>query len=141
MDDALFRPEVREAYQRLVAQGWTDAVRALHLANASSPSGTTSGTPTGVTRASRIDHLFLSPEVTKCLKTAGVDREVRGWIKTSDHAPAWNRTHEHEGTRRTSTAPNACKAKIGPARMAALGRQLPVRLEPDGSEKRTLRDR
>ena len=30
VDDALFRPEVREAYRRLVAQGWTDALRALH---------------------------------------------------------------------------------------------------------------
>jgi exodeoxyribonuclease-3 len=30
VDDALFRPEVREAYRRLVEQGWTDALRALH---------------------------------------------------------------------------------------------------------------
>jgi exodeoxyribonuclease-3 len=30
VDDALFRPEVRDAYRRLVAQGWTDALRALH---------------------------------------------------------------------------------------------------------------
>ena len=30
VDDTLFRPEVREAYRRLVAQGWTDALRALH---------------------------------------------------------------------------------------------------------------
>jgi hypothetical protein len=29
VDDALFRPEVREAYRRLVAQGWTDALRVL----------------------------------------------------------------------------------------------------------------
>lgn len=30
VDDALFRPEVREAYRRLVAQGWTDALREQH---------------------------------------------------------------------------------------------------------------
>ena len=30
VDDALFRPEVRDAYRRLVEQGWTDALRALH---------------------------------------------------------------------------------------------------------------
>jgi exodeoxyribonuclease III len=30
VDDALFRPEVRDAYRRLIAQGWTDALRALH---------------------------------------------------------------------------------------------------------------
>jgi exodeoxyribonuclease-3 len=30
VDDALFRPEVRDAYRRLLDQGWTDALRALH---------------------------------------------------------------------------------------------------------------
>jgi exodeoxyribonuclease III len=37
----------------------------------------------------RIDHLLLSPAVARRLKAAGVDREVRGWEKASDHAPAW----------------------------------------------------
>ena len=37
----------------------------------------------------RIDHLLLSPAIASRLKTAGVDRHVRGWEKTSDHAPAW----------------------------------------------------
>ena len=30
VDDALFRPEVRDGYRRLLEQGWTDALRALH---------------------------------------------------------------------------------------------------------------
>src|SRR6201996_3631782 len=30
VDDALFRPEVREAFRALTAQGWTDALRKLH---------------------------------------------------------------------------------------------------------------
>jgi hypothetical protein len=30
VDDALFRPEVREAYRHLVPQDWTDALRAIH---------------------------------------------------------------------------------------------------------------
>ena len=37
----------------------------------------------------RLDHLLLSPAVAKRLKSAGVDRHVRGWEKASDHAPAW----------------------------------------------------
>ena len=41
VDDALFRPEVREAYRALLAQGWTDALRQLHRAKRSTPSGTT----------------------------------------------------------------------------------------------------
>jgi exodeoxyribonuclease-3 len=43
VDDALFRPEVRDAYRRLVEQGWTDALRALHRASGSIPSGNISG--------------------------------------------------------------------------------------------------
>ena len=37
----------------------------------------------------RIDHLLLSPAVAARLKAAGVDRDVRGWEKASDHAPVW----------------------------------------------------
>jgi exodeoxyribonuclease-3 len=37
----------------------------------------------------RIDHLLLSPDLAPRLKAAGVDRQVRGWEKTSDHAPVW----------------------------------------------------
>jgi exodeoxyribonuclease III len=37
----------------------------------------------------RIDHLLLSPAIARRLKTADVDRQVRGWEKTSDHAPTW----------------------------------------------------
>jgi exodeoxyribonuclease-3 len=37
----------------------------------------------------RIDHFLLSPKLKPRLLAAGVDREVRGWEKTSDHAPVW----------------------------------------------------
>jgi exodeoxyribonuclease III len=37
----------------------------------------------------RIDHLLLSASVATRLVGAGVDREVRGWQKASDHAPTW----------------------------------------------------
>jgi len=37
----------------------------------------------------RLDHLLLSPQVAPRLRAAGVDRHVRGWEKTSDHAPTW----------------------------------------------------
>ena len=88
-DDALFRPETRSAYQRLLDEGWVDAVRALHpneriytfwkyLRNA-------------YTRDAglRIDHLVVSPALASRLVAAGVNREVRGRDKPSDHAPVW----------------------------------------------------
>ena len=37
----------------------------------------------------RMDHLLLSPNLEKRLKKGGVHRHVRGWEKTSDHAPVW----------------------------------------------------
>jgi exodeoxyribonuclease-3 len=89
LDDALFRPETRAAYAKLMKQGWTDAIRALHpdariytfwdyFRNAYARDA-----------GLRIDHLLLSPAVAKRLIAAGVDKDVRGWEKTSDHAPAW----------------------------------------------------
>lgn len=89
LKDALLQPESREAYRRLLAQGWTDAIATQHpgkpmytfwdyfrqrwLRNA----------------GLRIDHLLLNAPAFKRLKNAGVDREMRGGEKPSDHAPAW----------------------------------------------------
>ncbi len=89
VDDALFAPEVREAFAALVAQGWADAVRKLHP-------GERIYTFWHYWRRSferdaglRIDHLLLSPRLAKRLVAAGVDRATRGWDKSSDHAPTW----------------------------------------------------
>jgi exodeoxyribonuclease III len=88
-DDALFAPEVKAAYHRLLEQGWTDAIRHHH------PDETVY-TFWKYWRRSfernaglRIDHLLLNAPATKRLKAAGVDTRPRGWDKTSDHAPAW----------------------------------------------------
>jgi exodeoxyribonuclease-3 len=89
LDDALFRPEVREAYRALVAQGWTDALRALHPGERIYTFWDYFRNAFARDAGLRIDHLLLSPKVAPRLKAAGVDREVRGWEKTSDHAPTW----------------------------------------------------
>ena len=92
--DALFRPESREAYRRLLGQGWTDALR--HL-NPGQRVYTFWDYTSGAWRRNaglRIDHLLLNPAAASRLAVAGVDRDVRGWEKTSDHAPVWV---EHRG--------------------------------------------
>jgi exodeoxyribonuclease III len=87
--DALLQPESRECYERLLAQGWTDAIRHLHP---DAPIYTfwdyfrqhwqrNSGL--------RIDHLLLNRRVAPALRAAGVDTWVRGEEKASDHAPTW----------------------------------------------------
>lgn len=87
--DALFLPETREAYETILEQGWTDALRTLHpderlytfwdyFRNAYSRNA-----------GLRIDHFLLSPSIQHQLSAGGVDKHVRGWEKSSDHAPVW----------------------------------------------------
>ena len=89
VDDALFRPEVRAAFHTLVAQGWTDAVRQLHPTETIYTFWDYFRNAYGRNAGLRIDHFLLSPAVAKRLTSAGVDKEVRGWEKSSDHAPVW----------------------------------------------------
>jgi exodeoxyribonuclease-3 len=89
LKDALLQPESRGAYFRLLDQGWTDA-----LAKKRSPEPLYTfwdyfrqhwQRNAGL----RIDHLLLNASAAKRLKAVGVDRELRGLPKASDHAPAW----------------------------------------------------
>jgi exodeoxyribonuclease-3 len=87
--DALFLPESREAYRRLVALGWTDALRKAHPGESIYTYWDYFRNAFARDAGIRIDHLLLSPDLAPRLEAAGVDREVRGWEKTSDHAPTW----------------------------------------------------
>jgi exodeoxyribonuclease III len=89
VNDALFRIEVRDAFRRLAAQGWTDALRTLHPGERIYTFWDYFRNAYTRDAGLRIDHLLLSPSVAPRLKAAGVDREVRGWEKASDHAPVW----------------------------------------------------
>ena len=89
VDDALFRPEVRAAFKKLVAQGWTDALRTLYPTETIYTFWDYFRNAYGRNAGLRIDHFLLSPNVAKRLTAAGVNRDVRGWEKSSDHAPVW----------------------------------------------------
>jgi exodeoxyribonuclease-3 len=89
VDDALFRPEVRKAFHDLVAQGWADAIRNLYPNEVIYTFWDYFRNAFGRNAGLRIDHFLLSPKLKPRLLAAGVDREVRGWEKTSDHAPVW----------------------------------------------------
>lgn len=89
VEDALFRPEVRTAFHNLVAQGWTDALRTLHPEEVIYTFFDYFRNAYGRNAGLRIDHFLLSPQLKGRLKVAEVDRHVRGWEKTSDHAPVW----------------------------------------------------
>lgn len=89
VDDALFRPEVRSAFHSLIAQGWTDALRKLYPAETIYTFWDYFRNAYGRNAGLRIDHFLLSPQLDSRLGAAGVDRNVRGWEKSSDHAPVW----------------------------------------------------
>jgi len=88
-DDALFRPEVRAAFKKLMKQGWTDAIRTLYPEEKIYTFWDYFRNAYGRNAGLRIDHFLLSPQVASKLKKAGVDKHVRGWEKSSDHAPVW----------------------------------------------------
>jgi exodeoxyribonuclease III len=88
-EDALFRPETRAAWERLLEQGWTDALRAAHPGETIYTFWDYFRDAYGRDAGLRIDHLLLSPALAPRLTAAGVDRDVRGREKPSDHAPTW----------------------------------------------------
>ncbi len=87
--DALMQPESRDAYRRILNDGWTDAIDTLN------PRGgvwTYWDYQAGAWQRDhgfRIDHLLLSPECADRMVAAGVDKAYRGREKASDHAPVW----------------------------------------------------
>ena len=87
--DALYRPETRAAFERLMAQGWTDALRTLHPEQRIYTFWDYFRDAYGRDAGLRIDHLLLSPALKDALTAAGVERDVRGREKPSDHAPTW----------------------------------------------------
>ncbi len=87
--DALFRPESRAAFERLMSQGWTDALRAMYPDQVVYTFWDYFRNAFGRDAGIRIDHLLLSPALAPALRGAGVDRFQRAKEKPSDHAPTW----------------------------------------------------
>jgi exodeoxyribonuclease-3 len=109
LGDAVFFPETREHYRRLVAQGWTDALRETHPDEVIYTYWDYFRNAFGRNAGLRMDHLLLSPALAPRLLAAGVDRHVRAWEKTSDHAPVW--IELKNGARRTTKSVRAVATK------------------------------
>src|SRR5207249_79864 len=87
--DALLQPESRERYQRLLEQGWVDAIRSRHPDEPIYTFWDYFRKHWERNAGLRIDHLLLSKQLAPRLVDAGVDTWVRDLPKASDHAPAW----------------------------------------------------
>jgi exodeoxyribonuclease III len=107
-DDALLQPESRAAFRRLVDQGWTDAIRAMHPDARIYSFWDYKRRRWDRDAGLRLDHILLSPDLAKRLTAAGVDKAVRGEEGASDHAPAWAELADAvPGTRRRRAAGRA----------------------------------
>jgi exodeoxyribonuclease-3 len=89
VNDALFRTEVRTAFKKLLAQGWTDALRKLHPGETIFTFWDYFRNAYARNAGLRIDHFLLNGQLVRRLKKVEVDKHVRGWEKSSDHAPVW----------------------------------------------------
>lgn len=89
VENALFRPETREAFKTLVARGWTDAARTLHPDKRIYTFWDYFRNAYGRDAGLRIDFFLLNKNIAPRLQHFEVDKHVRGWKGTSDHAPIW----------------------------------------------------
>lgn len=88
-NDALFRPEVKKAYTDLLKKGWLDSIREMYPDEKIYTFWDYMYKAYDRNAGLRLDHILLSPYLNPKLKAAGVDTFVRGWEKSSDHAPVW----------------------------------------------------
>ncbi|MEO1001356.1 MAG: exodeoxyribonuclease III [Pseudomonadota bacterium] len=88
-EDALFRPESRAAWRRILNLGFTEAFRTLEPAPMHYSFWDYQAGAWQKNDGIRIDHLLLTPQAADRLRGAGIDAHVRGREKPSDHVPVW----------------------------------------------------
>jgi exodeoxyribonuclease-3 len=86
--DAVMQPPTRDAYRRLLAQGWMDSARELHP-DQRMYTYWVNDNAFRQNKGFRMDFLLLSAPLQRCVVAAGVDTDYRGREKPSDHTPAW----------------------------------------------------
>src|SRR6267154_1366769 len=132
-DDALLQPESRAAFGKLIKQGWTDAVRALHPDTPMYSFWDYMRHRFEKDGGLRIDFILLSPDLARRLGSAGVDRAERARPNSSDHAPVWVVLDEGKRARARAAAPKAKDAKSKKAKSsggAARAGSKPARKRP-----------
>lgn len=89
VEDALFLPQTREAFRRIVNLGFTDAFRTRNPGSGHYSFWDYQAGAWNRNDGIRIDHLLLTPQCADRLVDAGIDKDVRGLDKPSDHVPVW----------------------------------------------------
>ena len=112
-DNALLQPESRAAYRRLLAQGWTDSLRAVHPGEQIYTFWDYMRNRWARNAGLRIDHILLSSSLSGRLAGAGVDTAVRGEAGARDHAPVWAVLRDNAGTRRVRSGAAGARRQRG----------------------------
>ena len=88
-EDALFRPESREAFRKILNLGLTEAFRTRHPGPGHYSFWDYQAGAWDRNDGIRIDHLLLSAQAADLLTDCQIDSEIRGREKPSDHVPVW----------------------------------------------------
>ena len=88
-EDALFRPESREAYRKILNLGFTEALRARNIAPGTYTFWDYQAGAWNKNDGIRIDHFLLTPQCADLLVDCQIDKDIRDREKPSDHVPIW----------------------------------------------------
>ena len=89
VDDALFLPQSRAAYRRILNLGFTEAFRTREPRPGHYSFWDYQAGAWERNNGIRIDHLLLSPQAADLLRDCQIDKAVRAGEKPSDHVPVW----------------------------------------------------
>ncbi len=87
--DALYLPQSRAAFRRLLNLGLTEAFRARSTAAGQYSFWDYQAGAWERNNGIRIDHLLLSAQAADLLRDCQIDKAVRAGDKPSDHVPVW----------------------------------------------------
>lgn len=88
-DDALYRPQTRDAFRRILNLGFTEAFRARTQAPGNYSFWDYQAGAWQRNDGIRIDHFLLTPQAADLLRDCEIDSHVRDREKPSDHVPVW----------------------------------------------------
>ena len=87
--DALFLPESRTEFRKILNLGFTDAFRAKHNGSGHYSFWDYQAGAWDRDDGIRIDHFLLTPQCADLLKNCQIDKHIRSREKPSDHVPIW----------------------------------------------------
>ena len=88
-EDALYLPQTRAAFRRILNLGFTEAFRTRHPEPGHYSFWDYQAGAWQRNNGIRIDHILLTPQAADLMRDVQIDRDIRGRDKPSDHVPVW----------------------------------------------------